>query len=461
MTQRAALYCRISNDDKADDKPDAKGVSRQEREARAHVKRKGYKVAGLYVDNDLGASRHSRAKVRPEWERLLADVRAGRIDVVVARDLDRLTRRVREGQDLIDLVEQTGVTFDLYRGHIDLTNASGQQMFGIMVNIAAGESARTSERMKSQRRDAAMRGEPVRGVDGFGWRDGKPLPREAKAIKAAADAIIAGSTLAAIARDWNAQGLPRRKSSRPWWGPQVAVVMRNPRHAGRVVYRGESVGLSGETPIIDEGTFDTMLAVLNSPSRKRAPRRRRMLSGLVRCGKCEATLRRGAGGTPPRPMWTCVKDHGGGCGGLGIMAVPVEAEVERAVIDALEASTYRKPTAHIDPAIATELARIDADATDLGTAFGRGDIPMPAFAAASKELERRRDDLLAATRPERADSVLSGITPKTIRAEWPSMDEDNKRLIIAAVIDHITIRPLSETSDKRNPIARVDVAWRA
>lgn len=462
MKKSAAIYCRISNDDKDNDRPDAKGVTRQEREGRDYAKRRGYSVVGVYVDNDLGASRRSRNRARPEWDRMLADIRAGKVQVVLARDHDRLTRKMREIEDLVDLYDATGVEFDLWRGYLDLSNASGQAMARTVGAMAANESDKISERMKSQRRDAAMRGVPVRAEDGFGWRNGKHVAKEAAAIRDGAEMIIAGATLESVAREWNRRGLPRRKTDRPWWGPQVRVVLMNPRHAGLAVYRGEVIGDTAEKPILDRGTWDTMRAVLTNPSRRRAPRRRNFLTGLVICSKCGHAMRRGASGTPTRPMYVCKKDHGGGCGRTSVMAVPVDEAVTEAVLDVLEASDFpKRKDQPRDTKTAKELASIDGDLAELGTRFGRGEIPMAAFTAAAQQLELRRAELLQSIAPASVSgAVLDGITPKTIRREWPNIDTDQQRLIVAALIDRILVRPLRETEDKRDPVARLHVEWK-
>lgn len=462
MPMNAAVYCRISHDDKAKDRPDAKGVTRQEREGRDFAKRQGHKVVGVYVDNDLGASRRSRNKGRPEWERLTADIRAGRVQVVVARDLSRLTRKMREIEDLVDLYDETSVQFDLWRGYLDLSNASGQHIARTTGAQAAAESDQISERMQSQRRDAAARGVPVRSEDGFGWREGKHVAKEAAAIRDAAEMLIAGGTLEAVARDWNRRGLKRRKSTREWWGPQVRVVMLNPRHAGLAVYRGEVIGETTESPILERATWETMRAVLTNPSRRRAPRRRNFLTGLVRCGKCGHAMRRGVSGTPSRPMYVCKRDGMGGCGGTSIMAEPVDTAVTDAVLDVLEASDLPKRTAQPrDSKDAKELARIDQDLADLGVQFGQGKIPMAAFTAAAQQLESRRRELSGALSPAATGTVLESVTPKTIRRDWAAMDPDHQRLIVAALIDRVTVRSLRDTPVKRDPVARLDVEWKA
>ncbi|HEX7425735.1 MAG TPA: recombinase family protein, partial [Mycobacterium sp.] len=88
---RAACYCRISSDPK--DKRE--GVDRQREDTAILCEVKGWQVAGYYVDNDRSASNGGR---RPEWERLLADIEAGKIDAVAAWDQDRVNRAMDDFQ---------------------------------------------------------------------------------------------------------------------------------------------------------------------------------------------------------------------------------------------------------------------------------------------------------------------------------------------------------------------------
>ncbi len=86
-TTRAAIYTRISSDPK----DTQLGVQRQEDECRQLVALRGWEVAGVYQDNDQSAF---NGHARPEYRRLLEDVRAGRVQAVVAWHPDRLTRDV-------------------------------------------------------------------------------------------------------------------------------------------------------------------------------------------------------------------------------------------------------------------------------------------------------------------------------------------------------------------------------
>src|SRR5687767_4153737 len=98
---RAALYLRISRDDLGD----GLGVERQKQDCVALCEQKGWTATGSYVDNDLSAFSGRR---RASYEQLLVDIRAGRIDAVIAWAPERLHRSVRELEDFIDLVEAKG-----------------------------------------------------------------------------------------------------------------------------------------------------------------------------------------------------------------------------------------------------------------------------------------------------------------------------------------------------------------
>src|SRR5215217_396901 len=99
MSLRAAIYARQSLDRTGE----GMAVMRQLAECRDLAKRNGWKVAEEFVDNDVSAS--SR-KPRPEWTRLLADLEAGRYDVLVCWHTDRLYRRLRDLVDVVEIAER-------------------------------------------------------------------------------------------------------------------------------------------------------------------------------------------------------------------------------------------------------------------------------------------------------------------------------------------------------------------
>jgi DNA invertase Pin-like site-specific DNA recombinase len=104
------IYLRISDDREGREL----GVGRQEQDCLQLAARLRCPVHDVYKDNDISASTRSR-KARPEYQRLLADARAGHVATVIAYTSGRLTRRPREHEDLIELAERHGVRFRLRR----------------------------------------------------------------------------------------------------------------------------------------------------------------------------------------------------------------------------------------------------------------------------------------------------------------------------------------------------------
>src|SRR4051812_26837229 len=99
----AAIYARISRDVTGE----GLGVSRQLDDCRRLAASRGWVVAEEYVDNDISAYGGKR---RPEYLRLLDDVRAGIRDAVIVYNTDRLTRRPIELEQFTAICETAGVT---------------------------------------------------------------------------------------------------------------------------------------------------------------------------------------------------------------------------------------------------------------------------------------------------------------------------------------------------------------
>src|SRR5262252_7677844 len=137
----AAMYARISRDDAGD----GLGVQRQLQDCAALLRRRGWTNAGSYIDNDVSAF---SGRVRPQYERLLKDIRLGRIDIVIAWAPERLHRSPRELEDFIDLIEQTGVTVETIKaGAWDVSSSHGRLVARMLGAVSRAESERTGERV--------------------------------------------------------------------------------------------------------------------------------------------------------------------------------------------------------------------------------------------------------------------------------------------------------------------------
>src|SRR5918994_7603828 len=117
---RAAIYCRISDDREGA----GLGVKRQEKDCRGLCDRRGWQVARVFTDNDRSAY---NGAPRPAYVAMFDALNAGEFDVLVAWHPDRITRSPRELEDVVDLVEATGVEVaTVTAGDYDLATPTGR-----------------------------------------------------------------------------------------------------------------------------------------------------------------------------------------------------------------------------------------------------------------------------------------------------------------------------------------------
>lgn len=287
----AALYTRISLDQDGE----GEGVERQEVVGRELAQRLGLTVVRTFTDNDRGASDKTRkSKVRHEYEAMLDAVRAGQVRHIIAYSNSRLTRRMRELEDLIQLHEETGVQIHtVVSGNDDLGTADGRMVARIKASVDAGESDRLSERSKASFRAKALTGEPrVTSHRPFGWMpDGKTLdPLESAVIRRGVEDLIRGVPLNVIRRQWEEEGIKTPSGGAVWHWSNVHQILTSWRAVGIRVYNkqvlydaaGEPVKGKWE-PIITMEERELAVAQINARKITRKRHGKYLLSGLLRC----------------------------------------------------------------------------------------------------------------------------------------------------------------------------------
>lgn len=95
------------------------GVARQEQDCRELAERLGWPVAEVYRDND-DVSAFS-GKRRPGYQRLLEDIEAGRRDAVLVYHADRLTRRPKELEEFVEVLDRAKATLKFVAGGIPIS----------------------------------------------------------------------------------------------------------------------------------------------------------------------------------------------------------------------------------------------------------------------------------------------------------------------------------------------------
>jgi site-specific DNA recombinase len=459
---RAAIYLRQSVDG-------TDGIDRQRGRTKALVKSRDWQLVGEYADNDTSASKSRAAGT--EWARLLEDLRAKKVDAVVAVDLDRLLRTTRDLNTLIDLGAKV-VTVD---GDIDLSTADGEFRATMLAGIARFEVRRKSER---QQRANAQRVDQGRRTGGsrrqFGYaKDGVTvIENEAKAIRDGYELLLSGVPLAAIARDWNQRGLvtTQKRQARsghagepsPWAAYSVRSVLTNPRNAGIVTYgpmvdheetpqkrvaslRVEKPGVVAAWPaIVEESTFRAAESVLADPSRRTGGTSGKyLLTGIAKCGieGCGAGAHAGGNARPGVRAYRC----SGSLGHFARKAVPVDEYVEGLVIARLSKPDAREllvKQGEDTKALRRQMRAVDQDIRKLVRYVFDKTFTEAEVKSESARLHRERAHLEERVADAGRVNVLGPIIGASdVAKAWAGLDINRQRAVVDVLMD-VTLHPV-------------------
>ncbi len=138
----AGLYIRVSTEDQARERF---SLPEQEKRLRAMCEYKGYEVYDVYEERGISAK---TGNYRPEFERLLQDVRDKKVNTIVVLKLDRLTRSVADWEKILTFLEENDAYLDCANDEINTTNANGKMISRILTSVSQQEIERTSERTR-------------------------------------------------------------------------------------------------------------------------------------------------------------------------------------------------------------------------------------------------------------------------------------------------------------------------
>jgi DNA invertase Pin-like site-specific DNA recombinase len=144
--EQIAIYGRVST-------VVGQNVEMQLCELREYAARRGWQIAGEYVDHVSGAK-----ESRPAFNRLMTDAHRRKFDAVLVWKLDRFGRSLRHLVNAIAEFDAIGVAFISFRDNLDLSTPSGRLMFQIIGAMAEFERSLIQERVKAGLRHARAKG---------------------------------------------------------------------------------------------------------------------------------------------------------------------------------------------------------------------------------------------------------------------------------------------------------------
>ncbi|WP_019903532.1 recombinase family protein [Methylobacterium sp. 77] len=270
---RCAIYTRKSTEHGLDQA--FTSLDNQREAAEAYIKSQAHEGWRLLPEayDDGGVSGGSLD--RPALQRLLAEVEAGRVDVVVVYKVDRLTRALSDFAKLVELFDAHGVSFVSVTQAFNTTNSMGRLTLNVLLSFAQFEREVTAERIRDKIAASKRKGMRMGGPVPFGYRvhDKKrmPCPIEAEQVRAIFERYLELGCLNGLAADLQGRGILTKRTPRRdgtvrggiafTKGP-LAYLLRNRVYIGEVIhkdrhYPGEHEG------IVPRELFDAVQAALS------------------------------------------------------------------------------------------------------------------------------------------------------------------------------------------------------
>lgn len=145
---RVGIYARVSTTNHGQD------VTLQTRELRDYCERRGWSVAGEYVDAGISGAKDRR----PELDRLMQDAHKRRFDVVAVWKFDRFARSVSHLLRALDTFRALGIEFVSLSESLDTATPAGRMVFTVLGAVAELERSLIAERVRAGLRNARAKG---------------------------------------------------------------------------------------------------------------------------------------------------------------------------------------------------------------------------------------------------------------------------------------------------------------
>lgn len=265
---RCAIYTRVSTDAGLDQ--DFNSLDAQRDSSEAYIRSQAHAswtlIKGQY--NDGGYSGGSTD--RPALQKLLTDIRAKKVDVIVVYKVDRLTRSLADFAKLVELFDSHGVSFVSVTQQFNTTTSMGRLTLNVLLSFAQFEREVTSERIRDKIAASKRKGLWVGGMVPMGYevKDRKVLviEKEADRVRTIYQRYLELGSLNLLMADLRQRKIVTKvrhlSSGRtvggiPLGRGSVAHLLRNRFYIGEVAFKGEI--LPGEQPaILDRKLFETV-----------------------------------------------------------------------------------------------------------------------------------------------------------------------------------------------------------
>jgi site-specific DNA recombinase len=265
---RCAIYTRVSTEHGLDQ--EFNSLDAQYDSASAYIKSQTHAGWALIRSRYDDGGYSGGSTDRPDLQRLLDDIRARKIDVIVVYKVDRLTRSLADFAKLVELFDAQGVSFVSVTQQFNTTTSMGRLTLNVLLSFAQFEREVTSERIRDKIAASKRKGLWVGGPLPLGYemKDGKiaVVENEAERVRLIYRRYLELGGVNALVRDLRHKEIRTKIRMRSTGATHGGILfetgslfylLRNRFYIGEVNYKGEI--LPGEQPVImDRELFDAV-----------------------------------------------------------------------------------------------------------------------------------------------------------------------------------------------------------
>lgn len=232
---RMAAYCRVSTDSKEQ-------LTSYETQKKVYTEmiasRKDWTLVDIYADEGISGT---RADKRPDFNRLIKDCLAGKIDYIIVKSVSRFARNTVECLEYVRMLKARNIGIIFEEQNIDTLKCDSELYLVIYAGFAQSESESMSKNITWAFRKNFEEGKVVFNYKRMiGYRkgeDGNPeiVPEEAEIIRTIYDSFLAGKTAREIVNSLIADGVQTKCGKQKWSVATVQNILKNEKYCGDAI----------------------------------------------------------------------------------------------------------------------------------------------------------------------------------------------------------------------------------
>lgn len=322
---RVAAYARVSSD--SEDQINSY-IAQVDYYSKYISSREDWELVDIYADEGLTGL---EAQKRDDFNRMISDCQAGRIDRVLVKSVSRFARNAADYIQFMRELLRLGISIHFEKENLDTGKMTSEQAAAIYGAFAQMESTNHSSTMRISHRFRMEKGIfiPAKAPYGYRLADNQleVIPEEAEVVRRIFRSYLSGQGMEDMAQEFNAMGIPRGHGRERWHPSAIQYILTNITYTGNMVWQKtyatdtipfQQVRNKGQKPkyyvedtnpaIVSMEDFESVRQLMASRKERFQSgdgKQESVLRGHVYCARCGSMCRRKV--TNGTAYWVCRK----------------------------------------------------------------------------------------------------------------------------------------------------------